>query len=67
MEGYSKNLSELVIFYECMFCINGVVNKQIIRVCGVEGSDEHTLAVMFTPSAMKMYVISKDRVIVPYF
>lgn len=49
----------------CMFCLKASVNKQSVRIWGVEPPDEHKSVVMSILGVMAWYCISKVRVIGP--
>lgn len=65
-EGYSKYLSNLLSCNERVFCINGVVNKQNVKVWGVGRPDAHSLVFMRSPGVMKWWAIWNDCVIGHY-
>jgi len=66
-EGYSEYLSRIVFSDECMFRINGVVNKQNVRIWGTERPEEINPIVLNSPGVMTWCAISKGRIIGPYF
>ena len=66
-EGYSEYLSKIVFSDECIFRLNGSVNKQNVRIWGTERPTDGNQSFMNSPSVMVWCAIGKEKVIGPYF
>lgn len=65
--GYSEYLSKIVFSDECIFRLNGHVNKQNVRIWGTERPNEGNEVYQHSPSVMAWCAIAKTKVIGPYF
>lgn len=66
-EGAEGYLAKIVFSDECIFRLNGFVNKQNVRIWGDERPNDVNEHTLHSPSVMVWCAISKDRVIGPYF
>ncbi len=66
-DGYTHFLSRIVFSYECICRLNGFLNKQNIRIYCIERASESNQLAMNSPSVIKCCIVSKERIIGPYF
>ena len=66
-EGFMQYLSKIVFFDECIFHLNGFVNKQNVRIWGESRPVQVNQASLNSASVMVWCAISKEKVIGPYF
>lgn len=64
--GYSQILSKLV-FHECLFRVNRVVEKQNMRYRNTECSEVYILVLVNSPLFMVWCTISEEHLKSPYF
>lgn len=66
-EGSKRYLGKIVFSDECIFRLNGYVNKQNVRIWGEQRPTQVHQATLNSPSVMVWCAISKQRVIGPFF
>ena len=63
----SEYLSKIGFSDEWIFCLNGSVNSQILRIWGTERPIQGRLAFTHSSSLMVWCTISKGKAVGPYF
>ena len=65
--GASEYLSKIVFSNECIFRVNGHVNKQNVRIWAKDQPTQVNQAPSNSPGFMVWFAIAKTKIIVPVF
>ena len=66
-EGISEYFPKIVFSDECIFCLNGSVNTQNVRIWGTEPLIQEIKSFKHSPSLIVWCATSKDKAAGPYF